>query len=300
MRPHVLATVAIVAMLVHLLACGGDDSSERPEQLIFGGDRPVTLQVPSGYDHSQPTALLLSLHGYGVTGSVELAYARLGNLLIDPGILILAPDGTVDEEGDRFWNAETGWCCDFYNTGVDDIGYLLGLIDEVSAVWNVDPARIYLFGHSNGAVMAYTLACERAQDIAAIMVLAGTSFVDAADCTPSEPVSVLHIHGTIDDTVRMEGGTDCLGRDCVYPSVDTTLQHWAGYNGCAISRTPDATTLDLDSSIDGAETSVERHAECPTGVDIELWTIAEGEHIPTLRNDFHLPTWAWLADHPKL
>ena len=282
-----------------LAGCGSGGGSDRPEQTVFGGDRPVTLQVPPGYDHEVATPLLVSLHGYGVTGAVELAYARLDNLLDDPGVLLLAPDGLVDEEGNQFWNADTGWCCDFYSTEVDDRGYLAGLIDEVRAVWNVDPDRIYLFGHSNGAVMAYTLACDRAADIAAIIALAGTSFVDGADCDPGEPVSILHIHGENDDTVLFEGGTDCLCRDCVYPGAITTLDHWAGYDGCAATRTLDPTALDLDVGIAGAETSVERYDACPAGIDVELWKIAEGAHIPTLRNDFHQPTWAWLAAHAK-
>jgi len=288
----------LLAVAIASAGCGGDDGSEAPDQLVFGGDRPVTLRVPDNYDHNTPTPLLMVLHGHGVTGAVELAYSRLDNLLRDPGVLILAPDGTVDPEGNHFWNAETGWCCDFYDSGVDDVGYLGSLLDEVRAVWNVDPDRIYLFGHSNGAVMAYTLACERASEIASIIALAGTSFLDAADCDPAEPVGILHIHGTDDDTVLFDGGTDCLGHDCVYPGVDETLDHWAGYDGCALTR-ESAGTLDLDSGLDGAETTIDRYTGCPTGIDVELWTIVGGAHIPTLRNDVYLPMWSWLADHPE-
>jgi len=288
-----------MALAIAAAACGGDDAADdTPEQVIFGGDRPVTLQVPANYDHGTPTPLLMVLHGHSVTGVVELAYSRLNNLLGDPGVLILAPDGTIDEEDNNFWNADTGWCCDFYNSGVDDAGYLGGLIDEVRAVWNVDPDRIYLFGHSNGAVMAYTLACRRAADIAAIIALAGTSFVDGADCDPVEPVNILHIHGTEDDTVLFDGGTDCLGRDCVYPGVIDTLDHWAGYNSCATSLESDA-PVDVDRAIDGTETTVERYTDCPAGIDVELWTIVGGEHIPNVRNDLHVPLWSWLAAHAK-
>jgi polyhydroxybutyrate depolymerase len=44
--------------------------------------------------------------------------------------------------------------------------------------------------------MSYRLACELADRIVGIGVVAGTLGVD--DCDPASPVSVLHIHGTAD------------------------------------------------------------------------------------------------------
>ena len=65
---------------------------------------------------------------------------------------------------------------------------------------NVDPYRIYVAGHSNGGFMSYRLACTHADRIAAIVSLAGATFDTPADCSPTEPVAVLQIHGTADDT----------------------------------------------------------------------------------------------------
>jgi poly(3-hydroxybutyrate) depolymerase len=42
----------------------------------------------------------------------------------------------------------------FYGSGVDDEGYLISIIDLVSAKYNVDLKRVYLIGHSNGGFMA--------------------------------------------------------------------------------------------------------------------------------------------------
>ena len=67
-------------------------------------------------------------------------------------------------------------CCDKYDAKPDDVGYLTGLIDEIIAAgWPVDPKRIYLFGHSNGGYMAHRMACDRADRIAAIICLAGST-----------------------------------------------------------------------------------------------------------------------------
>ena len=93
------------------------------------------------------------------------------------GFLYCYPDGTIDRWGNRFWNA-TDACCDFGNTGVDDAGYLRGVIEEIARRFAVDRKRVYLIGHSNGGFMAYRMACQSADLIAGIASLAGTTFLE--------------------------------------------------------------------------------------------------------------------------
>ena len=60
------------------------------------------------------------------------------------------------------------------------------------------------------------------------------------------------------------------------------------------------TRYDLDSSIDGAETAAEAYAECPSGVDVRLWTLRDGVHVPSLTAEFARQSWQWLAAHSRL
>src|SRR5512140_361453 len=94
---------------------------------VFGGERPVTLQVPSTYDVTHPIPLLVVLHGYGVNGAVQAQYFRLVALVESQGFLLLAPDGTIDASGNHFWNATDG-CCNFDGRNVDDVAYIRGLV----------------------------------------------------------------------------------------------------------------------------------------------------------------------------
>lgn len=288
----------MAAALALLVACGSSD--ERPTQTVFGDERPVELRVPGDYDHRVPAPLLLVLHGYGINGAVELVYTRLSEVVDQYGVLVLAPDGTLDLEGNLFWHTEHVDCR--IGEGVplaDDIGYLIGLIDDVSAVWNVDPARVYVFGHSNGGFMAHRLACNYADRIAAIVSLAGAPALDAADCVPSVPVSMLQIHGDDDDVVLYDGGQQIVGATCPYPGAAVVASRWAGHNGCSATLEPAGARLDLDSSLDGEETRVERHADCVTAAVVELWTIEGGGHVPVFRNDVHQHLWGFFAAHPK-
>lgn len=277
-------------------ACGGDDGG--PAELpgtVYGGDRPVELQVPTDLDLDRQYPLVMLLHGYSANGLLQTAYLGLGDLPTDPGAFFLAPDGVRDAEGNPHWNASPA-CCGDEASHVDDVAYLGALLDDITAEWPIDRSRIFLIGHSNGHFMSYRMACERADIVTGIAGLAGAAFsVDGSGCDPSDTVSSLHIHGDADATVLYEGGGFAGGE---YPgALDSTLQ-WAGYDGCASTMT-DGPARDLVRDLAGDETTVQIVDGCPAGVGVELWTIVEGGHIPNFHDGFGTTVVGWLNDHPR-
>lgn len=256
--------------------------------------RPFEVFAPTSYDEATPMPLVVLLHGFGASGTIQEAYFQFQPLAEERGFLYVHPDGTVNQIGRQFWNA-TDACCGFQTT-VDDSAYLLALIEQVEADYNVDPKRIYLVGHSNGGFMSYRMACDHADKIAAIASLAGATFADASQCDPSEPVSVLQIHGTADGTIPYTGGT-ILGND--HPSAPTTVDTWAGYDGCAATTVDTAAALDMDANLAGAETTTQAFEGCPTGIGVELWTIDGGAHIPARTADMSTGIIDFLLTHPK-
>ena len=267
------------------------DVSSAVARLI--AERPYRLVVPDDNAPTRAAPLLILLHGYGASGSLQELYFRMTREANARGILYAIPDGTLDATVHRFWNA-TDACCDFAHTGVNDVAYLDAIIDDVSARYAVDPRRIFLIGHSNGGFMAHRMACERAGRIAAIVSLAGATFTDAARCAPTEPVAVLEVHGTADPTIAYNGG---LNLGVTYPSAATSVARWAGYNHCA-STTTSGTTFDLDTVILGAETRISRYDGCMGGA-AELWSIEGGVHLPALSAQWPTLTLDWLMAHPK-
>src|SRR5207302_1025248 len=81
------------------------------------------------------------------------------------------------------------------------------LAAEIGARYKVDQKRIYIAGHSNGAFMAYRMACDRAALVAGIMSLAGETWLDKSKCAPGAPVAVLQVQGTADDVIAYDGGS---------------------------------------------------------------------------------------------
>ncbi len=257
------------------------------ERSVLG--RVFCVHVPVARRAGLPVVLLL--HGYSSSGAAQSRYFDLDSAVEGRGFILAKPDGTLNAQGQRYWNSGRRLSAN----GPDDTSYLTAVLEDVVSVFDADASRLFVVGHSNGAFMANRLACERSQRIAAIVSLAGAVNPDA--CKPVQPVSVLTVHGSADLLIRYEGST--LGLLGPYASADATLAAWAKADGCKGARTPGkALHLTCDSS--EAETAVSSYSGCPSGIAVEHWKLQSVGHIP----NFALPAWPdavldFLLAHPK-
>ncbi|MEV4141686.1 alpha/beta fold hydrolase [Dactylosporangium sp. NPDC049742] len=288
--------VLIVGLVWWLAACSAAPPVERPADgpgatlTVALDGRPFQLHLPTSSAAGTRLPLVVLLHGYRSDGGEAERYFGFTAEADRRGFLLAVPDGTRNARGQRFWNA-TSACCDFERSGADDSGYLQRLIDAVKAAHPVDASRVYLVGHSNGGFMAYRMACEHADSVTAIVSLAGAVDRDAAGCAPSRPVGVLQIHGTADDTIRFDGGTN---GGQAYPSAAASVERWRQYDGCTDQAAAATAPLDLDATLPGAETTVTTYqAGCRQGSLVTLWTIKDGGHVPALSATFS----ASVLDH---
>lgn len=269
-----------------------DASSDVDHDSPLGGSRPAKVTLPSTYDHARAHPLVILLHGYSATGSIQDLYLDFTPRAVARGFIAVVPEGKTNPGGQQYWNASPGWCCDFLNSGVDDAGYLVGLVAEAKGRFNVDADRVYLVGHSNGGFMSYKLACEHAEVFAAMVSIAGAMPLAASECAPSEPVGVLQVHGTFDTVINYFG---TIGQ---YPSAVTAIERWAGHNGCATSASV-GEDMDYDNAIFGAETTVLQHRSCRGGA-AELWKMSGSAHVPAFTPAFMPAVLDWLLAHAKV
>jgi polyhydroxybutyrate depolymerase len=290
-----LIAKSLISTLLNLSLLVGLAATANAQSVNLGrGELPLT--VPQNYNAQTPTPLIVLLHGYTSSGAQQDSYMGFSKLAEKYGYLFIAPDGDKEPGGDenRFWNASPA-CCDFFSTEVDDSGYVLSIINSIKADFNVDSNRVYLIGHSNGGFLSYRAAYDHSDTIAAIASLAGASHIDEKSA-PANPVHILQIHGTADGTIAYEG-FQIQGNK--YPGALDSVTTWAAYNGC--STEGDARELrDLDAVIEGHESSALSFKKgCQVGGSSELWTIAEGSHVPPLSPTFSEQVVEWLYAHPK-
>lgn len=261
-----------------------------------GFKRPAAkVYLPLQFASQESWPLVVLLHGFSGTADSEDQYLTMRFRVSDRGFILLTPDGTVtpkgthgtdgkDLGGNPFWNA-TDFCCDFAHTGVDDAGYLRKLIETVKVKYNVDPNRIYIFGHSNGGFMANRLACEMGGEIAGIASLAGGTYADASRCRDPKPVPYLQIHATDDLAISYDGGLP------LYAGGKATIAQWIVKNGCT-PKSRETLNKDFVFLIPGNDTTMEAWGECASGRPVALWTIKNSEnknlnpHIPIFNLNF--------------
>ena len=256
-------------------------------------DRPVQVYLPTSRPSGATTALVVVLHGYTADAAGVVEYLGLHPLADQRGFVIAAPQGTTDSQGNTFWNASRA-CCNFEGSEVDDSGFLSRVIATVVATQGIDPARVYVVGHSNGAFMAHTFACEHADQVAAIASLAGAMDADAA-CDPTQPVSVLQVHGDADDTILYDGGR-ITARP--YTSAATTVARWRSADGCSGDALP-GPRLDADATAAGDDLSPTTWTHCRGGAEVALWTIVGGGHVPALTSAFTAALLDWFDAHHR-
>lgn len=290
-------TLTLALTLASLLAslaaaCGGDPADRRR---TFGGDRPVDVQVPAMLDEDAAYPLVVVLHGYSITGFVQHAYLGLRQVTETGRAFVISPTGYANNQGKPYWNADES-CCDYDRAGPDDVGYLAGLIDEVADEWPIDRGAVFAIGHGNGGNMAYRLACDRADVVAGIVVVAGGAAIDAAACAPSEPVSVLHLHGTADPEFAYAGGGPFQQAPGA-PGAVESVTRWAGHDGCGSARTPGA-SIELDAVVPGPETQPERFG-CTPPIAVELWTMEGSDHLPNMVETFAPTVLPWLEERRR-
>jgi len=203
-------------------------------EIVWAGrSRTYKLYLPKNLEQTaSKLPLVMVLHGGAANADYAIRMAEMNPLAEHHGFIAVYPNGTgVYQHAVLTWNA--GRCCGWaHQHEIDDVGFLDALITKLEAEYPVDSARIFVTGISNGAMMAYRLACELSHRIAAIAPVAGSLNYDGEP--PRNPVSILHFHGTADQHAPYEGG---LGTKTLYPRQDRpvreTIQMWVRYNGCS-------------------------------------------------------------------
>lgn len=216
-------TAVLAATLVVGGLAGAPASADPPGMLAFGGlQRSYVLHVPPG----PPTGLVINLHGAGMNGGQQAALTGYDAVADQFGFVVAYPDGI-----DTTWADGRGASLPD-RQGVDDVGFLSALIEQLSRTYQIPPGRVFVTGMSAGAFMANRLVCERADLVSAMAPVAGTIGA-ALPCAPSRPVSVMAVHGTADPVVPFNGGT-MMGRGGVSDivSAPALAERWREINRC--------------------------------------------------------------------
>ena len=232
---HLVKLLVSAATIVSFLAaCHSDESGPEPitESGLYtlsssGEEREYYVSLPSSYDltrnavvsrddpspEPQALPLLIALHGAGDSYEGWLAGGFQGDGLMQlttqpqNSAIMVMPNARENVQGRRIWDTGTETDYDFF----------LNLLAELDQRISYDDQRIFVTGHSAGALMAHELGCRFGDIIRGIAPSAGsiTSSITPR-CTGS--AAVLQIQSEFDTIVPAS-------------IVTGTRDLWVLYNG---------------------------------------------------------------------
>jgi len=265
----VAAFLACAALVLFLPRAHSRDASD--SLFVDGLERTYTLHVPPAYNGSQPTALVLALHGRTGTGEGQERLSHLDKVSDEHGFLVAYPNGF-----ERSWaDGRGGTPAD--KKGLNDVKFLAQLIKTLKDKYNIDPGRIYVTGMSNGGFMTARMACDLADQVTAVgIVAASLSSNTAGACVPARPVSVAIFQGTVDPLVPFGGGE--MGKNTAGGAIlshEQTMKKFAELDHC--TEHPKLEHIP-DTAGDGTTIEVMRYLNCSQGAEVRGYTIQNGGH----------------------
>ena len=229
---------------------------------VDGRSRSVRFHVPPGYDAHEAVPAILAFHGRLGTGSDMAKLTKLDEAADRQNLIVAYPDGYR-----RSWNAGLG-AGPAEQEHIDDIDFIATLIEYLEDNAAVDHRRVYAVGMSTGGSFAYRLACELTNRVAAIASVAGPiATAVLTTCQPSRSISVVHIHGTADPIVPIDGGLTSGGGRVA--SASDTIAFWVKHDACPTGPQVDASQAGVTG---------ERFGPCAAGTEVTLYRVHGSGH----------------------
>ncbi len=231
---------------------------------VNGTNRTFTLYVPKSYNPATKTPLVIDYHGIFGNGAGHMESSGYKQVADTEGFLVAYPDGI-----DSAWNI--GPCCTF-SREVDDVAFARAIVKKIHSEANLDEARIYAAGFSNGGGMTQYLACHAADLFAAVAPSAFDLLEEnSPSCSPARPIPILLTRALDDNFVTYAGGPsnppNGLATTIHFMGAVATFNRWTQINHCSSQITKD-------------EFGCEIHTACDAQVEVGLCSVPHKGHTP--------------------
>jgi predicted esterase len=151
--------------------------------------QPYRIFVPAGYDRAKAHPVIIALHGMGGDENSYFDGYENGAFKVEAekrGYIVACPKGRQPASMYR-------------GPAEQDV---MDVLAEVRRVYNVDPDRIYLTGHSMGGFGTWAIAMHHPEVFAALAPVAGGG--NPLELSKIVQIPELVVHGDADMTVRVE------------------------------------------------------------------------------------------------
>ena len=195
-----LLNVKKILLILFLFCCNLISQTKDCTITIDGIERTYLIHLPETGTLNRNLPLVIVLHGHGGTGKQIMKESGFNKLSDRDRFIVVYPDGLFKAWNDARIKTEKGEM-------KDDVKFISCLIDTINSQYNIDTARIFATGMSNGAFFSFYLAYKMSSKLLAIApVCANIPKVLSKYYKTDYPVSLLLINGTEDPLVKYDGG----------------------------------------------------------------------------------------------
>jgi poly(3-hydroxybutyrate) depolymerase len=149
--------------------------------------------------------VMFVLHGDGGTGASVEGYTGMDAVADANNFIAVYPDA-IASTWNRYADNVAGDAGLGDPAAPDDVLFISDVIDYFCSTYHINSGKVYASGHSAGGFMAYNLAVQLPNKIAAIAPVSASlwgenAFLNTYFSTAYVPMPVYHIHGDADLTV---------------------------------------------------------------------------------------------------
>ncbi|KAI0132912.1 putative ferulic acid esterase [Xylariales sp. AK1849] len=234
----IAATLGGLATAAPSAGCNGNFTVPTLEtlytaDLAVNKSRSYVYWLPPTYDPSVPAPIIFSFHGIRQTPDKQAALDQFVNARFNNNSIAVYPQAVAQGGRDEvMWQGPR-------TAKVDDVTFVMQIIDELEENFCVDTDRIYASGKSEGAGFVGILACNDTSNarIAAFAPVSGAFYpgtnkgtddgckdkVEVPCATTRCNIPFLEFHGGADFLAPFEGGEQ--RQECL-PNIPDYMAEW--------------------------------------------------------------------------
>lgn len=276
MKTRIFSLVLVLGLSTIIFA-----KNRESKTLTFQGiQRNYNIYFPKNYDSNKTYPLVLAFHGGGGNPEQFERTSGLDKMADNYGYILVYPAGTgVLKNKLLTWNPEMHIQTYSSKNNINDAGFVKKLVEILEQNYKINNKRIYIVGHSNGAMMVQCLASKYPDLFAAAVSVSGTiggqtdeNSYEKTINPPSSFIPFMEIHGMKDTNVNYYGGKTYGGfarqKDRIDISVARTIQFWTEANKC--SSNPIITETAAYTKTD--------YNQCGNNSEVVLYSLKNGTH----------------------
>ncbi len=284
-------TIFLLGLLI-IFSCSDDDTTSpiNPQgqdypEIVNGTfdyqseQRIYSLHIPDNFDGTESAPLVVFLHGGGGNAQSAQNFTNFNVVSEQNDFLMLYPQAGLEfpENSNSFiWADGRGLAPDLQ--GIDDVGFVNALIEQLKTEYNINEQKVYLCGFSNGSFLTQKIAFEDNSQFAAIGTIGGTMSVELFDNgNPQRAIPMIYIFGLDDPLVPFNGGYVSGNTNFAsVKSIANSVDYWVQNNNCQTTL-PEVNLPNINTN-DNSTVKVYEYTNGDCNSKVKYYEITGGGH----------------------